>query len=442
MSIQFPDELRRSLAILPSKYFLTPTFFSALMFHQLLQKQIHFVNAEDVQNNPDFSFHLYATDGYDSHVFKPTEPSQYYIVHFPGNGQNGLDLEYMQQHLKAAPQANHVFFNYPAINRYELDQCGPEKWFEAGYQHVKGLIRDDHLEAQTQHIVLAGWSMGCGVAAHVAQRLYREGFHVGLLMDRGFLSTKALLQEQLNEKLAQHRLATIATASINMGLLGVSIFCIFARSMATIGLLAGSLVAGIGYALGKGFEAIACHLNTSIALPLYFCGIILNNCFGALGSTLNIVINLIASLIEFLGIVGLVLGAITGALLGSLFSVNQFFGFKPIILPIVSFDLFAAITGLRLDTEQVLTDLVDTTAYQEGGNKITAINTTNDWLVPNNASISYALESNKCFKSNDKIKTVWFAEGDHGNTLGTPIAPAPAETTFASVLQDMIQPNF
>lgn len=441
--IKFPIGIGYHLLQLQSEHLLTSTFFSYWLTKQFL----HFQTAsfdETQAIGEGFTSTVINESELHCHALEvvPTVHDNTYIVHFPGNGQNALDLEYIQRHVKEAPTSTHVFWNYPEIGERLDSHHNARDWFDAGYQQVKRLIDRPDNPVAAKNIIIESWSMGCAPAAYAARRLYEEGSNVSLIMDRGFISSITALQAQLVHHLQAKKYATLVSSSLSTGFAGLVLASFVARFFATIGLILGGGVAGCGYLVGQVLQSIGNslgeYLGDWIAVSFQFIGWMLNTALGQLGVCISTLINVLASIVDAaLSVACFIIGASLGLIVGCFVSLGQIFGYEPVIVPITqTLGTWLSIMSLQMDALSELKLLVNTTTYHvHGVDKITAINTVDDWVVKPEAAISSALSGPRFFRG---IKTVWFNEGSHGNALASPLAPTSPDTTHVTLVQNLV----
>lgn len=404
-----------------------PTYFSSFYFQRFLKQQ---------QNRLDFIGEEGSIDGFDwmklspnVYEFVPHLKSCCYIVHFPGNGQNALTNKFVDKSLNDAANATHLFINYPRLSIFAFDESSPYTWINAAFEIVKErLKRFDAEDGQEVNLVLAGWSMGCGITTHVARRLFDEGYAADLVMDRGFYSTVACIQEQIRSSFANKRTATIVTCIVNVTATGFALSIIPSRLTATLGLVLAGLVAGLGHLLAR--LCSMCHIDQTI-----------DRCVTGFAEAIFFGINIIASFLCLLEVGGLICGFMLGALLGLVLSISQLVGIHPLFFSSEPFlNFLGFLVAVELDSKEQLNHIVNSDVFKTSNKDIVAINTTNDWLVMDDAAVSRALEHIAFGLDSDhsrRIKTVWFDQGNHGDELGSPRLPANPNTTFASLLREV-----
>ena len=189
-------------------------------------------------------------------------------VYFPGNLQDALRPELINNILSQTPEKSHLFWNYPGQTRY-IGVTHFNQLIEAGYQAVKHLIKTG---VRAQHITLYGYSLGGGIAAKVARMLYLEGYFVDLTIDRSFSSLCAVISPLLYQRITDQSLThkqyakhlpfgTAVVGSAVLGAsLGIGLSCLITalgryhrkthRLLNWIGSLIGGTVASIGFLTG------------------------------------------------------------------------------------------------------------------------------------------------------------------------------------------------
>ena len=379
------DQLCNDYAYLDSSPALTSVVLSFLCYHFLSESESNF---DGLLNNAsrEFQYTVERSALLTSHTFNHAS-SKGYIVHFPCSR---LDVQYVNDCLKAFPNDNHIFFDYPKISLFHFYQFSFETWKHACLKQVERSIDEEY-----DRLLFVGQFFGCMVAANVASELMNTKPKFELLLYRGFSSLETLLQEKIN----MFRLSTMIKFSCSMGLgllsaamEGCSLFIQLNRLMAFF--LGGSVLI-LGYLLSNLFKMTSNHVNNkTIAAPFVIVGNMLDGFFAQLGGMINTSINLIGSLaVGLLEILGFLTGAIIGALLGLICSVPQLFAYNPCDLRILP----DPVEGLfKLNPRQLMASLACSLPVEKRKNrKIIAIHPVNDSFIPEQASLQKAFISSQ-----------------------------------------------
>ena len=397
---------------------------------------------------------------------KIQDPNPQYEIFYCGNKQDAMDITTAYARISAESNKNYIFWNYPGVGSSKIGAHSSHNLFEAGYQQAKRLIEHG---VPAKSITLHGFSLGGGVATHMARRLHEEGHLVNLEIDRSFacitsVVTAGLKQKMINEDTSkQTPYAALITSTVALAVSGVALGTTFAGFVASIGLLTASATVTTGYigacciqAVGYLLQAIMTVIGQIIALPIRFfsksisnaikslfnnigyylaspfhlTAFAINKTFSTMASLIDNAVNLIGSIVGgAIAITGLVAGSIAGLIFGLLLSIQLLWTDKPITMPMTpAFSAALHSSCCEIDSVKEMHRLLKAGNQVENETKeqpkISVINVVDDEVINVDASLSMGLgfkpkkqldDENRPLK--EKINFFWYRRGGHGGVL-------------------------
>lgn len=195
-TLKFSDRLSFLFSHLYERSFMTPTHLSTLiMFAVLPATLIVSKKKKEVYNHGNHKVTRINFKGLDTTEYcKPGNTK--YTLHFGGNGQDSIT-----SHNITDEDQNYVFWNYPRVGiskgLHPLEPNSAYAQFEAGYQQAKRLLTRKENPVSAADLTLNGFSLGGGIATHIARRLHQEGYPVNLTVDRSFSKIARFIPSQL-----------------------------------------------------------------------------------------------------------------------------------------------------------------------------------------------------------------------------------------------------
>ena len=418
----FPEALSEALFSLKERGLMTPNVLSEYVGSQLFQTAALAALTPPPKPYQEEVYTCQTTHACKLHRKKngvqtltaKAHQSTQYQIYFAGNAQDALDPNYIKEVLQVAPNKNHIFWDYPGASRHE----GIKRFdvlFKSGYKKVKYLLSTG---VPAKDITLYGYSMGGGIAAHIARKLHTEGHPVNLTIERSFSSLSAVVSPLLYHKInteqktyAQH--LPLGSAIAAFAITGVSIGTALAGLITSIGVLITSLIAGIGY---------IASLMLSLIPGFMFFANLLNTLFNAATQYLNTCIDVVASTIgSVVALAGFIVGALTGLVLGAILSLQLLFTDNPI-----NFSLKQP-TRMLLNTTTGEMDSVDNVqrilSFKKHG-KVKVINSKEDEVIRTEAALNTGLgfttNSTRTLNKqsvNNPVTSLWYSKGGHIDTL-------------------------
>ncbi len=340
-TITYPKHLSDSLALLQSRWLMTPNMLSDYLGSHLMRAAILPALSENFEKHTEENYQsiqrhiqpytLALSENNDRQTLRAIAPGvKKYQVYLGGNMMDVLNPDFVKKVILKDSTQNHIFENYPGVsNSQTVHHLNP--LIQAGYEQIKTLLNED---IPPQNITLYGISLGGGVATEIAKKLIDEGYPVNLKIHNSFSSlsaiTSPLLHRQMQDKLDLKKqygcylpLATsIASCAILTGSAGIAL----GGLIKSIGVLAASLIANIGYYLSLGLAMVP-----GLALPAS----LLNEMFNTFASYLDKGIDLIASTVGALTtLVSFMAGVVIGAAVGVLLSLQLLVTNEPINMPL------------------------------------------------------------------------------------------------------------
>lgn len=373
-------------------------------------------------------------------------------------------------HIQSNPNKNHIFWNYPGVGASKSEAHSTYDLFKAAYSQAIRLINEQKIPAQ--NITLHGYSLGGGVATHVARQLHEEGHLVNLEIDRSFASIASFVDqiiklEGINDIPSGY--APLITSTIALAISGIALGTTFSGFLASIGLVTACATAAIGYvgafciqAFGLLLQEIITLIGEMIALPFsifsktisngikslfnnigYYLdypfnltAFAINKIFSIMASFIDNAVNLIGSIVGgAIAICGLVSGSIAGLVLGGLLSFQLLWTEKPLTMPMtpaISATLYS--TCCEMDSVSEMHRLLNADRKPENIKKpqpkISVTNVIDDDVIYVDASLSTGLgfkpekqpkDENPLLK--EKINFFWYRNGGHGGNLDNLVEP-------------------
>lgn len=471
--VQFPMFFYNSLVGLLERKLMTPSYLSRIIMLAVLPAKflhLHNINEVEHRNNHLYFafislFDKYKTNsnldsslinGIETEEIKSKTGSSEYLIYFCGNCQDAITsfARYIDT------DKNLILWNYPGVGRSLGGANSAYDLFEAGYEQVKILIDKG---TPANQITLHGFSLGGGVATHVARRLHEEGLLVNLEVYCSFSSLTDVVIASIKKKFEENiyiQYAPLITSIIAFGISGIAVGTTFAGLLASVSLLVANLLMAVGYSFNIFFLAIGYILQGIIAgagkLISCFFSLFskslsedINNFFSNVGNNvfclfsylaINIntlflntalffdkYLNLISSIISgIISLCGLLAGILVGSLFGSIFSLQLFFTKNPYSMP-MKFAFSAALYSACCEMDSIgqinrLLNLDKSKSANESP-MIKVINTVDDPIIDISASLNNGLGVNPTKKSKNnnqfllsKINSIWYSKGEHSDT--------------------------
>ncbi len=502
--IQFQMNMYQALASLYERGLMTPTYLSSLIMLLILPAKFivekkkpldndekGFCTAESWFQRSDFqeyqryvfmedyygflsethTFASLSVDGLETLEAKQRQLSseQPYEIFCCGNGQDAMHIDTICNRIVTNSNRNFIFWNYPGVGSSRGESQSAHDLFKAGYQQAMRLINQG---IPPQNITLHGFSLGGGVATHVARQLHEEGYLVNLEIDRSFARVASVIPANLEKNIMinQHKCyAPLISSTIALALSGVALGATFAGFVASTGLVTASASAAISYisafcirALGFMLQEIMIVIGEMIAFPFSFFSksisddikSLFNNIGYCLAYPFNLTafaINQIGSIIALfidnavngigsilggiMAIGGLVVGSLVGLVCGALLSIQLLWTDEPLSMPL-TFAFSAALYALccEMDSVNEMHRLLKADNKPENAEKeqpkISVTNVINDEVIDVAASLNIGLGLKPGKPSNDniqplkeKISSFWYRDGGHCGELKEPIDP-------------------
>ncbi len=338
-----------------------------------------------------------------------------YEIFCCGNAQDAMDISKALELIETDPSKNYIFWNYPGVGLSKGAAYSTQDLFKAGYKQAKRLIDDGIL---AEDITLHGFSLGGGVAIHVARCLHEEGHFVNLKIDRSFariaLVPPGIFKQIINQDTSkQPSYAPFITSTIAFAISCVALGTTFAGFIASVGLVAASVKAAIGYCL---------------AYPFNLLGFAINEPFSTIASFIDNAVNLIGSIVGgVIAIGGLMAGGLVGLVFGAFLSIQLLWTEEPFLMPMTpafSAGLYSSCCEMDSVNEMHrLLNIDDKHSYKIKP-YISVINVLDDEVIDVDASLSVGLglrhtkqSDNEHQPLKEKITSFWYREGGHGGEL-------------------------
>ena len=389
---------------------------------------------------------------------------QEYEIYCCGNAQDAMYFSLAYQRIGAEPNKNHIFWNYPGVGCSLGRVNCADDLFQAAYLQVKRLIVQG---IPAQNITLHGFSLGGGVATHVARQLHEQGHQVNLSIERSFarmaLVIPAMMKQQNIEDDQSKPNNPLKTSVAALAILGVALGTTFAGFLASAGLITASIISDIGYitvmsieilsfisqkiieAIGMLIafpfsffsESIGHHtqylfniINYYLSYLFYGIAFVINQTCLILALFIDKSINVLASLVgALIAISGFVAGTLTGLILGAILSFQLLWTNNPLTLPVTA--AFSAVlysSCCEMDSVNEIHQMFKADNNPENITnkqaKLSVINVLNDPIIRVGASLGIGLgfkpwqtddDENNPLK--EKISSFWYRGGKHNYPL-------------------------
>lgn len=438
------------------------------MFERADFKKLELTSFENEYYIPMVETHTLVSlsvDGLETLEAKLKQPNenQQYEIFYPGNGQDGMYYKRIYNRIMTEPNKNYIYWNYPGVGCSKDGASSAHDLFKAGYQQAKRLIDKGIL---AKNITLHGFSLGGGVATHVARKLHEEGDLVNLEVDRSFRSLSSVIPLEIKQNLKHSSYAPLISSTIALAFSGLTLGTTFAGFVSSLGLFTASATADIGYigafcikAVGFFLQDIMTVIGEMIASPFSFfspsisdeikslfnnigyylsypfnlTAFAINEIFSTMASFIDNAVNLIGSIVGgVIAVVGLVGGSVAGLIFGALFSIQLLWTDKPSMMPMTP-AFSAAFYSLCCEMNSVseMHRLLNVDNKPENSTteqpKISVTNVLNDEMINVAASLSIGLGLNPGKASDEnrplkeKITSFWYLYGGHNGELAGPI---------------------
>lgn len=404
--ILFPKALYDSLMDLSARGYMTPSYLSSLIMHLILPAQF----IVEKNNNDDALYHHFHIKTHTFNQFmhqgiqtleaKNTENNeQEYEIYCCGNGEDAMSILLAYSRI-VHDNKNYIFWNYPGVGKSLGPAHSTNDLFKAGYEQAKRLI-DKGVEAKK--ITLHGWSLGGGVAIHVARQLRDEGHMVNLNIDRSFANLASVIPASVDGQLL--------SSILSLAVFGIAIGTTVASLLASLSLMLASTIATIGY-------IIALSLDSLDFYPFHMLAFLTNKmtsilAFLFLDFTHFIIAMLGLSIALSMGL----LGAILGCLVGSILSCQLLWTNEPWTMPI-TWAFSAALNSACCEMNSVIE--IERLLKKDGDAKISIRNVLDDEIINVGASLLMGLglepgrqPGNEKQPLKEKITSFWYDIGGH-----------------------------
>ena len=346
--------------------------------------------------------------------------NQQYEIFYCGNGQDAMNFMLASSRISQKPNRNYIFWNYPEVGHSQGKTHSAYDLFKAGYQQAKRLIDDKGIPAE--NITLHGFSLGGGVATHVACQLHEEGHRVNLEIDRSFARIASFLPAKLKRSLTnettakQSPYAPLITSIVAFAVSGFALGTTLAGLVSSLGLLVASMIAAIGYMLALGIQALGCVQTAS--------GI--NTICSSLALYSQMTVNCIAIITGILvAIGGLIAGVLVGLVFGALLSIQLLWTEQPLTMPMTpAFSALLYSLCCEMDSVSAMQRLLKADSRTEHPAKISVTNVLDDEVIDTAASLNMGLglkpgkqpeNENQPLKA--KVSSFWYRSGGHNGSL-------------------------
>ncbi|MFT4058074.1 MAG: hypothetical protein QM652_00840 [Legionella sp.] len=503
--IQFPMDMYHAFSGLGERGLMTPTYLSTLVMFAVLQAKYHVEKKKPLINDEqglcteeslferakaDHPFNMFKAK-YDeitkTHTLaslsvdglemlearqKQPNPNQQYEIFCCGNLQDAMNFYTAYDRITTESNKNYIFWNYPGVGSSMGETHSTHNLFTAGYQQAKRLI-DQGIPAQ--NITLHGYSLGGGVATHVARQLHEEGHLVNLEVDRSFACIASVIPASIKRNMInketskQSSYAPLITSTIALALSGIALGTTFAGFVASVGLVTASATAAIGYigafciqsigsllqetmtvigemiafpfsffskSISDDIKSLFNNIGYCLAYPFNLAAFAINEIFSAMASFIDNAVNLISSIAgSAIAIGGLVAGSLAGLILGALFSIQLLWTENPLTMPITpAFSAVLYSLCCEMDSVAEMSRLLNADNKPANRTKeqpnISVTNVIDDGVIDVAASLSIGLglkpgkpsdDKNRALK--EKITSFWYRKGGHIGQLTELIDP-------------------
>lgn len=495
--IQFPVDMYQVLSCLGERRLMTPTYLSTLMMSAILpakfiveknkplindkqgectveswfaRNHVNKVNFDQIKTyvydkiTQTHTFSSLSVDGLETLEAKLKQPNlnPQYKIFYCGNGEDAMHLGVAYTRILNEPNKNYIFWNYPGVGASLGGAHSTHHLFKAGYQQAKRLIDQG---IAPNNITLHGFSLGGGVAIHIARQLHEEGHLVNLEIDRSFARIASVIPAIFTRHMThketskQSSYTPLSSSTITFGLLGVALGTTFAGFVASLSLLAASALEAIGYIAAYCIQALGFMLQETIsvigkiiacpfslfsksigddiqssfnnmayylAYVVYLVAFAINESFAALALLVDSIINLLSSIAGgVIAIMGLVAGSLMGLIFGALLSIQLLWTDTPLIIPMTpAFSVLLHSSCCEMDSVTEIHHLLNISPKSENRTKgqaqIRVSNVVDDPMIDVEASLNVGIGFNPRKLSDDenrplkeKVTSFWYLTGGH-----------------------------
>lgn len=396
--------------------------------------------------------------------------SKEYVIYFCGNEIDAVSISTIYTLTHQYPEKNIIFWNYPNVGTSKGAVHSPQDLFKAGFGIANDLLNRG---IAAENITLHGYSLGGGVATHVARWLHEKNHLVHLTVDRSFGQISSVVLEHINANLSGKTYAPLLTSIMSISLLGISLGTTTSGILASlcalpvktlqtlaliiqfcteaIGIICKNLISLIGQIIAFPFSFVSEWLSDIIKdffnfigefLELRFylisleIGLIVKGISWLMDNMMNLILSIAGGTIAFAGALA---GAIVGLFVGAILSLQNLWTEKPYTIPLaLALKAVLRSTCCEIDSVDEMHRLLNADQKPENNGKtkpnITVINTKDDQVIPVEASLNKELFPRKDSLSTLPIQSFWYRTGDHCNAL--------EPNQLMSVVEDPDHPNY
>ena len=398
--ILFPKALYDSLIGFSARGYMTPSYLSSLIMLLILPAQfIVEKNNNDNALNHHFdiithTFNQFMHQGIHTREAKSIEHNeQEYEIYCCGNGEDAMSTLLAYSRI-VHDNKNYIFWNYPGVGNSLGSAHSTNDLFKAGYEQVKRLI-DKGVEAKK--ITLHGWSLGGGVAIHVARQLRDEGHMVNLNIDRSFANLASVIPASVD--------GPLLSSSLSLAVFGIAIGTTVASLLASLSLMLASTIAAIGYIIALSLDSLAFY-------PFHMLAFLINEMTSILAFLfLDFTHFIIAMLGLSIALSTGLLGTVLGCLIGLMLSFQLLWTNKPWNMP-MTWAFSAALNSACCEMNSVIE--IERLLKKDGDAKISLRNVLDDEIIKVGASLLMGLGLKPGKQPlKEKIKSFWYSIGGH-----------------------------
>lgn len=391
-------------------------------------------------------------------------PDSRYVIYYPGNAQDAMNPDFIYHFLQwRGGYSNYIFWNYPGTGLSKSWTNSVDDLFNAGYQQVKNLMSRG---VAAENITLYGFSLGGGVATHVARRLHEENHPVNLVVERSFSIFSYVPNTIFNhltppafEDVTRLRRRVLLSAIISFALTGIALGTTIAGLMSSVGLLIANVIDAVGivadfslYLIGLIIQVITCAIGEIFAYPVYFLsddmshgirsafkqiGSILSSPLLNVGAVIQEFFSDLASLVDgilffmsglvggMIGLAGLIGGVLTGFIIGAVLMIQEFWTDNPVTISLTPAMMALAYSAcFEINSVYQMQRLLQARERLDHQSSIQVINTLDDIIIKPQVSLNagLALKLGQNDRVNEiqykhPIESIWYQSGGHDRKM-------------------------
>lgn len=387
-------------------------------------------------------------------------PDSRYVIYYPGNAQDAMNPDFIYHFLQwRGGYSNYIFWNYPGTGLSEGWTNSVDDLFNAGYQQVKNLMS---MGVTAENITLYGFSLGGGVATHVARQLHEENHPVNLVVERSFSVFSYVPNTLFNtafEDATMLKRRVVLSAVISFALTGIALGTTIAGLVSSVGLLIANVIDAVGivadfslYLIGVIIQEITCAIGEIFAYPVGFLsddmssgirsafkqiGYLLSSAFLNAGSIIQEFFSDLASLVDgifffmsglvggMIGLAGLIGGVLAGLIIGAVLLIQEFWTDKPVTISLTPVIMALAYSAcFEMNSVYQMQRLLQARERLDHQSSIQVINTLDDVIIKPQVSLNTGLALN--LGKNDSvngirykhpIESIWYPSGGHDRKM-------------------------